>query len=178
MRPDGPCARSRLISMLSAYRPLTAAHSGGRRPFEPWSEAEPYRVNGRVATPTIRTRDRVDVSRRSRTTTTSCTSMTLAGRGRSRHEYLDALDAANEAGISVGARSGVVDVLMPRREHLAALEAAKADHLRKLEAHTEKHLGTLSDESARIIAEARAASESALSEVRTLGRRLGVDTRG
>lgn len=104
--------------------------------------------------------------------------MTLAGRGRSRHEYLDALDAANEAGISVGARSGVVDVLMPRREHLAALEAAKADHLRKLEAHTEKHLGTLSDESARIIAEARAASESALSEVRTLGRRLGVDTRG
>lgn len=36
------------------------------------------------------------------------------------NEYLDALDAANEAGLSVGARSGVVDVLMPRRENFAA----------------------------------------------------------
>jgi len=36
------------------------------------------------------------------------------------NEYLDALDAANEAGLTVGARSGVVDLLMPRRENFAA----------------------------------------------------------
>jgi hypothetical protein len=34
--------------------------------------------------------------------------------------YLDALDAANEAGLSVGVRSGVVDVLMPRQDNFAA----------------------------------------------------------
>jgi hypothetical protein len=39
------------------------------------------------------------------------------------NEYLDALDAANEAGLTVGARSGVVDVLMPRRENFAAKAA-------------------------------------------------------
>ena len=36
------------------------------------------------------------------------------------NEYLDALDAANEAGLTIGARSGVVDLLMPRRENFAA----------------------------------------------------------
>ena len=39
------------------------------------------------------------------------------------NEYLDALDAANETGLSVGARSGVVDALMPRQENFAATMA-------------------------------------------------------
>ena len=34
--------------------------------------------------------------------------------------YLDALDAATETGLSVGARSGIVDVLMPRQENFHA----------------------------------------------------------
>ena len=34
-----------------------------------------------------------------------------------RNPYLDALDAANEAGLTVGAASGIVDVLMPRQEN-------------------------------------------------------------
>ncbi len=34
--------------------------------------------------------------------------------------YLDALDAATEAGLTVGAASGVVDVLMPRQENFGA----------------------------------------------------------
>jgi hypothetical protein len=36
------------------------------------------------------------------------------------NEYLDALDAATESGLTVGARSGIVDVLMPRQENFAA----------------------------------------------------------
>ena len=36
------------------------------------------------------------------------------------NEYLDALDAANRAGLTVGVASGVVDVLMPRQENSAA----------------------------------------------------------
>ena len=36
------------------------------------------------------------------------------------NEYLDALDAATDAGLTVGARSGIVDVLMPRQENFAA----------------------------------------------------------
>jgi hypothetical protein len=35
--------------------------------------------------------------------------------------YLDALDAAKEAGLSVGARSEIVDVLMPRQDNFRAL---------------------------------------------------------
>ena len=39
------------------------------------------------------------------------------------NEYLDALDAANEAGLTVGTASAMVDVLMPRQENFcAALE--------------------------------------------------------
>jgi hypothetical protein len=34
--------------------------------------------------------------------------------------YLDALAAATEAGLTVGARSGIVDVLMPRQENFGA----------------------------------------------------------
>ncbi len=34
--------------------------------------------------------------------------------------YLDALDAATESGLSIGAASGVVDVLMPRQENFSA----------------------------------------------------------
>jgi hypothetical protein len=45
-------------------------------------------------------------------------------RGRKRpdsgNEYLDALDAANESGQSVGVASGVVDMLMPRQDNFAA----------------------------------------------------------
>jgi hypothetical protein len=37
-----------------------------------------------------------------------------------RTEYLEALDDANQAGLSVGARHGVVDVLMPRQENFTA----------------------------------------------------------
>lgn len=36
------------------------------------------------------------------------------------NEYLDALDAATRAGLTVGAASGIVDVLMPRQENFAA----------------------------------------------------------
>ena len=39
------------------------------------------------------------------------------------NEYLDALAAAKETGLTVGARSGVVDVLMPRRENFGAILA-------------------------------------------------------
>ena len=35
--------------------------------------------------------------------------------------YLDALDAANEAGLTIGARSEIVDVLMPRQENFGAM---------------------------------------------------------
>jgi hypothetical protein len=42
--------------------------------------------------------------------------------------YLDALDAAAECGLSVGAASGVVDVLMPRQENFGAeIDVAVAD---------------------------------------------------
>src|SRR3954462_7443703 len=34
--------------------------------------------------------------------------------------YLDALDAATESGLTVGAASGIVDVLMPRQENFSA----------------------------------------------------------
>ena len=34
--------------------------------------------------------------------------------------FIDALDAATEAGLSVGAASGIVDVLMPRQENFSA----------------------------------------------------------
>lgn len=34
--------------------------------------------------------------------------------------YLDALDAATQAGLTVGAASGVVDVLMPRQDNFSA----------------------------------------------------------
>ena len=34
--------------------------------------------------------------------------------------YIDALDAATESGLSIGAASGVVDVLMPRQENFSA----------------------------------------------------------
>lgn len=36
------------------------------------------------------------------------------------NEYLDALDAATRAGLTVGAASGIVDVLMPRQENFSA----------------------------------------------------------
>lgn len=36
------------------------------------------------------------------------------------NDYLDALDAATRAGLTVGAASGIVDVLMPRQENFAA----------------------------------------------------------
>jgi hypothetical protein len=35
--------------------------------------------------------------------------------------YLDALDAATQSGLTVGAASGVVDVLMPRQENFSAI---------------------------------------------------------
>lgn len=35
--------------------------------------------------------------------------------------YLDALDAATQSGLTVGAASGVVDVLMPRQENFSAV---------------------------------------------------------
>jgi hypothetical protein len=35
--------------------------------------------------------------------------------------YLDALDAATETGLTVGARSEIVDVLMPRQENFGAM---------------------------------------------------------
>src|SRR6267143_1190669 len=35
--------------------------------------------------------------------------------------YLDALDAMTETGLTVGARSGIVDLLMPRQENLRAM---------------------------------------------------------
>jgi len=37
-----------------------------------------------------------------------------------RNPYLDALDAANESGLTVGVASGVVDVLMPRQENFSS----------------------------------------------------------
>jgi hypothetical protein len=40
----------------------------------------------------------------------------LSGDG---NDYLDALDAATSAGLTVGAASGVVDVLMPRQENFS-----------------------------------------------------------
>lgn len=36
------------------------------------------------------------------------------------NDYLDALDAATRAGLTVGAASGIVDVLMPRKENFSA----------------------------------------------------------
>jgi hypothetical protein len=39
---------------------------------------------------------------------------------RDANEYLDALDAATAAGLTVGVASGLVDVLMPRQENFAA----------------------------------------------------------
>jgi hypothetical protein len=36
------------------------------------------------------------------------------------NDYLDALDAATRAGLTVGAASGIVDVLMPRRDNFSA----------------------------------------------------------
>jgi hypothetical protein len=36
------------------------------------------------------------------------------------NDYLDALDAANRAGLTVGTASGIVDVLMPRQENFFA----------------------------------------------------------
>ena len=39
---------------------------------------------------------------------------------REANEYLDALDAATAAGLTVGVASGLVDVLMPRQENFAA----------------------------------------------------------
>jgi hypothetical protein len=41
------------------------------------------------------------------------------------NEYLDALEAATESGLTVGARSGIVDVLMPRQENFAAVIEVK-----------------------------------------------------
>lgn len=41
----------------------------------------------------------------------------------------------------------------------------------------ENHHRALNVRAAEIVAEAKAASESALTEVRTLGRRMGIDTR-
>jgi hypothetical protein len=35
--------------------------------------------------------------------------------------YLDALDAATQSGLTVGAASGIVDVLMPRQENFSAV---------------------------------------------------------
>jgi hypothetical protein len=42
------------------------------------------------------------------------------GFGLEANAYLDALDAATATGLTVGASSGVVDVLMPRRENFGA----------------------------------------------------------
>jgi hypothetical protein len=36
------------------------------------------------------------------------------------NEYLDALDAATETGLTVGARSEIIDVLMPRQDNFGA----------------------------------------------------------
>ena len=62
---------------------------------------------------------------------------------RDANEYLDALDAATAAGLTVGVASGLVDVLMPRQENFAAaLELSvvqsppsvieTADHVRRV----------------------------------------------
>ena len=45
---------------------------------------------------------------------------TTAGVSADGNPYLDALDAATESGLSAGAASGVVDVLMPRQENFGA----------------------------------------------------------
>src|SRR5215204_5743542 len=46
-----------------------------------------------------------------------------AARGRrvEGNEYLDALEAATETGLTVGARSEIVDVLMPRQDNFGAM---------------------------------------------------------
>jgi hypothetical protein len=68
-------------------------------------------------------------------------------------------------------------ILLARQGRGNAVRDATEAHGRQLEAHRDKCLGVLSDEGARLVAEAKAASHSALTEVRTLGRRMGIDTR-
>ena len=61
--------------------------------------------------------------------------------------YLDALDAATASGLSVGAASGIIDILMPRQENFsAAIEvvttgsapalAETADHIVEFDVHS------------------------------------------
>jgi hypothetical protein len=66
---------------------------------------------------------------------------------------------------------------LARLDALAVVAKAVEEDTHRLQTVTENHHRALNVQAAEIVAQARAASESALVEVRTLGRRLGVDTR-
>jgi hypothetical protein len=61
----------------------------------------------------------------------------LSGTG---NPYLDALDAATQSGLTVGADSGVVDVLMPRQENFAAIIDVAVTHSAPPVAETADHV--------------------------------------